>query len=160
MALGSLPSPTGRRGGDEGGFGKKVKEILFLSLSPLPIPRTPTAGEGVGEIHYYDLMNLSELHASISKALAQVPGSAPLHGLAVEAERMADMTGWATGPIDPQGKIAAAFELLKLQIRMRFEETQSPEVAVLHDAIGDLLAAIAAHDDDLNPDGIGVPEDD
>lgn len=111
------------------------------------------------KIYYYDLMNLSELHASISKALAQVPGSAPLHGLAVEAERMADMTGWATGPIDPQGKIAAAFELLKLQVRMRFEETQSPEVAALHDALGDLLTAIASHDDDLSPDGIGASED-
>lgn len=73
---------------------------------------------------------------------------------------MADMTSWATGPIDPQGKIAAAFELLKLQVRMRFEETQSPEVAQLHDALGDLLIAIATHDDDLNPDGIGASEDD
>jgi hypothetical protein len=43
---------------------------------------------------------------------------------------------------------------------MRFEETQSPEVAELHDALGDLLAAIATHDDDLNPDGIGASEDD
>jgi hypothetical protein len=73
---------------------------------------------------------------------------------------MADMTGWATGPIDPQGKIAAAFELLKLQARRRFEETQSPEVAELHDALGDLLIAIATHDDDLNPDGISASEDD
>jgi len=105
-------------------------------------------------------MNLSELHASISKALAQAPGGAPLHGLAVEAERMADMTGWAIGPIDPQGRIAAAFELLKLQARVRFEETQSPEVAQLHDALGDLLKAIASHDDDLDPDGMGASEDD
>lgn len=73
---------------------------------------------------------------------------------------MADMTSWATGPIDPQGKITAAFELLKLQVRMRFEETQSSEVAQLHDALGDLLIAIATHDDDLNPDGIGASEDD
>jgi hypothetical protein len=114
----------------------------------------------VGENLFYALMNLSELHASISKALAQAPGGAPLHGLAVEAVRMADMTGWATGPIDPQGKIAAAFELLKLQARRRFEETQSPEVAELHDALGDLLIAIATHDDDLNPDGISASEDD
>ena len=105
-------------------------------------------------------MNLNELHASISKALAQVSGAAPLHGLAVEAERMADVTGWAIGPIDPQGKIAAAFELLKLQTRLRFEETQNPEAAQLHDALGDLLNAIASHDDDLNPDGIGAAEDD
>ena len=105
-------------------------------------------------------MNLSELHASISQALAQAPGDAPLHGLAIEAERMADMTGWAIGPIDPQGRIAAAFELLKLQARGRYEETQRPEVAELHDALGDLINAIASHDDDLNPDGIGASEDD
>ena len=105
-------------------------------------------------------MNVSELHALISQALAQAPGDAPLRGLVVEAERMADMTGWATGPIDPQGQITAAFELLKLQVRRRFEETQSPEVAALHDALGDLINAIASHDDDLNPDGIGASEDD
>ncbi|MEK6770398.1 MAG: hypothetical protein AABY62_01990 [Pseudomonadota bacterium] len=105
-------------------------------------------------------MNLNELHAAISKALAQTSETAPLHGLAIEAERLADMTGWAIGPIDPQGRIAAAFELLKLQARVRFEETQSPEVAQLHDALGDLINAIASHDDDLNPDGIGASEDD
>ena len=105
-------------------------------------------------------MNLNELHAAISKALAQTSETAPLHGLAIEAERLADMTGWAIGPIDPQGRIAAAFELLKLQARVRFEETQSPEVAQLHDALGDLINALASHDDDLNPDGIGASEDD
>lgn len=105
-------------------------------------------------------MNLSELHAAISAALAQATGGAALHGLAVEAERMADMTGWATGPIDPQGRIAAAFELLKLQARSRFEETQDAAVAQLHDAIGDLLHAIASHDDDLDPHGMGTAEDD
>lgn len=105
-------------------------------------------------------MNLNELHAAISKALAQTPETAPLRGLAVEAERIADMTGWAIGPIDPQGRIAAAFELLKLQARVRFEETQNPDMAQLHDALGDLINAIASHDDDLNPDGIGASEDD
>jgi hypothetical protein len=105
-------------------------------------------------------MNLNELHAAISKALAQSSETAPLRGLAVEAERLADMTGWALGPIDPQGRIAAAFELLKLQARVRFEETQSPEIAQLHDALGDLINAIASHDDDLNPDGLGASEED
>ncbi len=104
-------------------------------------------------------MNLNELHTAISKALAQASETAPLRGLAVEAERVADMTGWAIGPIDPQGRVAAAFELLKLQARARFEETQSPEMAQLHDALGDLLNAIASHDDDLSPDGIGASED-
>ena len=104
-------------------------------------------------------MNLNELHAAISKALAQASETAPLRGLAVEAERMADITGWAIGPIDPQGRISAAFELLKVQARARFEETQDAGVAQLHDALGDLLNAIASHDDDLKPDGVGASED-
>ncbi len=105
-------------------------------------------------------MNLSELHSSISKALAQATASAPLRGLALEAERLADMTGWAIGPIDPQGRIAAAFELLRVQARARYEDTQDADVAQLHDALGDLINAIASHDDDLKPDGIGASEDD
>lgn len=105
-------------------------------------------------------MNLNELHASISAALVQTTGGASLRDLAVEAERMADMTGWAIGPIDPQGRIAAAFELLKVQARSRFEETQDAALAQIHDALGDLLHAIASHDDDLDPDGIGASEDD
>lgn len=105
-------------------------------------------------------MNLTELHAAVSKALAQASDTTSLRGLAMELERMADMTGWATGPIDPHGRVAAAFELLKVQVRVRFDETQSPEMAQLHDALGDLLGAIASHDDDLNPDGIGAAEED
>jgi hypothetical protein len=105
-------------------------------------------------------MNLNELHSAISEALAHTTGGASLRSLAIEAVRMADMTGWATGPIDPQGRIAAAFELLKLQARSRFEETQDADVAQLHDAIGDLLNAIASHDDDLDPNGTGASGDD
>ena len=105
-------------------------------------------------------MNLTELHAAISKALAHVSDTTPLRGLAIELERTADMTGWATGPIDPHGRVAAAFELLKVQARVRFDESQSPEMAQLHDALGDLLSAIARHDDDLNPDSVGASEED
>lgn len=73
---------------------------------------------------------------------------------------MADMTGWAVGPIDPHGRISAAFEMLKVQARARFEETQDAYVAQLHDALGDLLKAIATHDDDLDPQGHGASEED
>ncbi|MBI3569815.1 MAG: hypothetical protein HY082_01740 [Gammaproteobacteria bacterium] len=104
-------------------------------------------------------MNINELHTAISKALAQASETAPLRGLAIEAERMADMTGWAIGPIDPKGQIAVAFGALRQRARARFEETQNPEMAQLHDALGDLINAIAGHDDDLSPDGIGASED-
>ena len=104
-------------------------------------------------------MNLNELHAAILIAFSQAPDGARLSSLAVEAERMADMTGWATGAIDPQGRIAAAFDALKQQARLYFEETQSPDMAQLHDALAVLINAIARHDDDLRPDGIGASED-
>lgn len=109
---------------------------------------------------YVFTLTLNELHAAVSKALAQASETAPLRGLALEAQRMADMTGWAMGPIDPQGHVAAAFGLLKVQARARYEETQDAGVAQLHDALGDLLHAIASHDDDLKPDGTGASADD
>jgi hypothetical protein len=105
-------------------------------------------------------MNLTELHAAISKALSHVSDTTPLRGLAIELERTADMTGWATGPIDPHGRVATAFELMKVQARVRFDESQSPEMAQLHDALGDLLSAIARHDDDLNPDSVDASNED
>ena len=71
---------------------------------------------------------------------------------------MGDMTGWAVGPIDPKGQISAAFEVLKLQARLRFEETQNVDLAQLHDSIAVLINAIASHDDDLRPDGIGASQ--
>lgn len=104
-------------------------------------------------------MNLNELHAAVSEALSLLPDGSRLSRLALEAERMADMTGWANGPIDPKGRIVAAFEALKEQARLRFEETQSPDLAQLHDALAGLINAIARHDDDLNPDGIGASDE-
>jgi hypothetical protein len=105
-------------------------------------------------------MNLNELLTASRDALSQTSNDAILTSLALEAERMADMTGWAIGPIDPQGKIADAFAVLKQQARQGFEETQSPEVAQLHDALAELINAIVRHDDDLRPDGVGATQDD
>lgn len=104
-------------------------------------------------------MNLNELHAGVRNALSQAPDDMLLHRLSVEAERMADMTGWANGPIDPRGQIIPAFENLKQQLRVRFEATQNPEIANLHDSLAGLINAIARHDDDLNPAGVGATED-
>jgi hypothetical protein len=105
-------------------------------------------------------MNLNELHAAVCDALSKEPEGARLLSLAVEAERVADMTGWAIGPIDPQGRVAAAFGALKQQARLRYDETQSRDVAQLHDALAVLINAIGSHDDDLDPHGIGASGDD
>ena len=105
-------------------------------------------------------MNLNELHVAVRDALLQAPDGMLLPRLALEAERIADMTGWAIGPIDPHGQVVAAFETLKQQARLRFEETASPDLAQLHDALAELINAIACHDDDLDPAGLGAKEGD
>lgn len=101
-------------------------------------------------------MNLNEFHVAVCDALSHMPESLPLGRLALEAERLADMTGWAIGPIDPHGHVIAAFEALKQQARQRFEETSNPGLAQLHDGLVELINAIARHDDDLNPAGLGA----
>ena len=105
-------------------------------------------------------MNLNEFLTTAREALAQTSNDTALRSLVVEAGRMADMVGWATGPIDPHGRIAAVFDTLKQQARFRFAATQSTAVAQLHDALADLINAIVSHDDDLNPDGLGASADD
>ena len=105
-------------------------------------------------------MNLNELNVAVRDALLRAPDSMLLRRLTLEAERIADMTGWAIGPIDPHGQVVAAFDALKRQARLRFEETPSPDLAQLHDALAELINAIACHDDDLDPAGLGAAEDD
>ena len=105
-------------------------------------------------------MNLNELHVAVRDALLQAPDGTLLARLALEAERIADMTGWAIGPIDPHGQVVSAFGILKQQTRLRFEETPSPDLAQLHDALAQLINAITCHDDDLDPAGLGAAEGD
>ena len=124
----------------------------------MPSPRG-RGGVG-GNLLYGPKMNLNEFHAAVRAALLQAPDGMLLPRLALEAERIADMTGWAIGPIDPHGQVIGAFEILKQQARLRFEETSSPALAQLHDALAELINAIACHDDDLNPAGQGANEDD
>ena len=105
-------------------------------------------------------MNLNELLVAVHDALLQTPDGMLLPRLTLEAERIADMTGWAIGLIDPQGQVVTAFEALKQQARLRFEETLNPDLAQLHDALAELINAIACHDDDLDPAGLGATEGD
>jgi hypothetical protein len=70
---------------------------------------------------------------------------------------MADMTGWAAGVIDAQGRLDA--ELARLQDRARtlYEERSAHPMAELHDALGDLRGAIARYDAEVT--GTGSEED-
>ncbi len=93
-------------------------------------------------------MTLTELVQGVQRLLAG-EGSDEAHLLAREALRLTDMIGWATGLIDPQSKIDDRLELLQQRLRARHTAQPQDEIAILHDALGDLRNAIARHDRDL-----------
>lgn len=98
-------------------------------------------------------MNVSSLHRDALAALSGEPDKSELRRLADMAWHFAEMVGWAPGVIDRDGLVQHAFGELRAAARKRFETDQSPEVAALHDAIADLIDAIARHDKDLLPSG-------
>ena len=84
-------------------------------------------------------------------ALAADPDEAILTDLSKQALQLSDMVGWADGIIDKGGRVSEAFMQLQAQARSKHEATGDGSVAILHDALGDLLAAIFRHDEDLTP---------
>ena len=84
-------------------------------------------------------------------ALATSPDEAILKDLAKQAQLLSDMVGWADGIIDKEGRVSEAFFQLQAQARTQHEATGDQSVAIFHDALGDLLAAIYRHDEDLTP---------
>jgi len=95
-------------------------------------------------------------------ALATEPDKAVLIEIAKQAQELSDMVGWADGVIDKQGRVSEEFIRLQAQARTQYEATGDKNLAILHDALGDLLAAIFRHDEDLTPssnsgdDGVDV----
>jgi hypothetical protein len=104
-------------------------------------------------------MNLTELLRAIS-VVAQTGGT-PTHceALAREAEAMADMVGWATGPIDASGQLLDRLAALQEDLKLRYTLTNETALAMLHDALTDLGRAIARHDCDLDAKSAGEDED-
>jgi len=84
-------------------------------------------------------------------ALAAESDEEILQNLAGEARQLADMVGWADDIIDKNDRVSDAFMDLQARAKTRYEASKSEDVAVLHDAIGDLMIAITRHDDDLRP---------
>lgn len=84
-------------------------------------------------------------------ALAAEPDEVILIELAKQAQQLSDMVGWADGLIDKEGRVSEAFIKLQAQARTQHEVTGDKNVAIFHDALGGLLAAIFRHDDDLIP---------
>lgn len=105
-------------------------------------------------------MQPSELLRAIS-TVAQTGGSpAQCETLAREAEALADMVGWANGPIDTSGQLLERLAALQDDLRLRHAQTSEPTLVLLHDALTDLGRAIARHDEQLDPDAAGDDEGD
>ena len=96
-------------------------------------------------------MTVTEFHRAAEAALATKPDEVILKDLAKRAQELSDMVGWADGIIDKDGRVSEAFAQLQAQARSQHETTGNENVAILHDALGDLLAAIFQHDEDLRP---------
>ena len=103
-------------------------------------------------------MKLPELMRAVSD-VAQTGGTpARCEGLAREAGRLADMVGWAGGPIDPQGQLLERLATLQEDLNVRQARTNDAGIALLHDALTVLGRAIARHDEQLDPGSAGDDE--
>jgi len=96
-------------------------------------------------------MTIAEFHRAVIDALAVEPHDETLQSLAGEAQQLADMVGWAEGAIDKEGRVSDAFMDLTARARAQHDATKNDNVALLHDAIGELMAAILRHDADFDP---------
>ncbi len=95
-------------------------------------------------------MNLTELLRAISM-VAQTGGTAAqCEALGRETQALADMVGWAQGPIDAEGRLLNRLAALQDDLKIRHAQTNEPALALLHDTLTDLGRAIARHDGDLD----------
>ena len=96
-------------------------------------------------------MTVTEFHQAVMAALAAEPDEETLQGLAGQAQQLGDMVGWADDIIDKEGRVSDAFMDLQARAKSQHEATKDGNVAILHDAIGELMVAILRHDEDLKP---------
>ena len=96
-------------------------------------------------------MTITEFHQAVMAALAVAPKEEVLQDLAGQAQQLGDMVGWADDIIDNEGRVSDAFHDLQARARAQHEATKDDNVAILHDALGELMVAIIRHDEDLKP---------
>jgi hypothetical protein len=103
-------------------------------------------------------MNLTELLRAIA-AVAQTGGTpAQCEALGREVQALADMVGWANGPIDVEGRVLDRLAALQDDLKIRHLQTNETALALLHDTLTDLGRAIARHDGDLDAKNAGEDE--
>ncbi|MBE8190372.1 MAG: hypothetical protein HAW58_05900 [Candidatus Thioglobus sp.] len=96
-------------------------------------------------------MTITNFHQRAMQALSAAPDNTVLTNLIKQAHELTDMTGWADSIIDKEYKVSDAFAALKDKAKAQYESTDNKNIAILHDAINDLLSAIYKHDTDLTP---------
>lgn len=95
-------------------------------------------------------MNVAELLRAISAVAQTGASAAQCEALARETERLADMVGWATGPIDPEGQLLERLAALQTDLALQHARSGETLLVLLHDSLTDLGRAIARHDEDLD----------
>jgi len=105
-------------------------------------------------------MSLTELLRAVD-VVAQTGGTAAhCEALARETGALADMVGWASGPIDASGELLDRLAALQEDLKLRHAQTNETALVLLHDTLTDLGRAIARHDDDLDTGSPGEGEGD
>ena len=93
-------------------------------------------------------MSPTELVQAVERFLA-APDPAALPVLTQDTHNLADMVGWADGPIDPEGRFTERLLVLLARLRAYHEATPDNGAAALHDALGELADTVTRHDRDL-----------
>jgi len=97
-------------------------------------------------------MKLVALLGEIEQTLQRDDSTANEHiVLAQKIVDLADMVGWASGPIDPEGRLAERLQSIMQALRSRHERTDEASIATLHDTIAGLHETVDKHDRDLAP---------
>jgi len=104
-------------------------------------------------------MQLTELLREVRVVTETAVDAGRCEALAREAGRLADMVGWARGPIDPGGEWLTRVAALQDDLQRCYAQGGVAAVALLHDALGDLGRAIARHDDDLDAGRAGADDE-
>ena len=101
-------------------------------------------------------MSLTELLQAVERFL-DAPDPKSLPALTQSASDLADMVGWASGPIDRDGHVTDRLFAVLDSLREHHAAQPDTGIATLHDAIASLGDAIARHDRDFTA---GDPDDD
>ena len=96
-------------------------------------------------------MTITEFHQAVVAALSVEPETEILQDLAGEAQHLADQVGWADGIINKDDRVSDALTALQTRAKTYYQACKHEDVAILHDAIGDIMVAVVKHDTDLTP---------